>query len=877
MRYIIGIDLGTTNSCVAYVDTTKPSQPIHQLRIPQLVKVGYVESLPTLPSVCYLSEEGEWIVGSFALHEGAKIPTRQVQSAKSWLCHSAAHRRDKILPLEASDASIRISPVEASAKYLQHIKEAWNRLMAGEEAEFTQQEIVLTVPASFDEVARTLTVEAARQAGLVHMTLIEEPQAAFYSWIAQNEKEGIFNLPAGALILVVDVGGGTTDFSLIEVQSKEGKPSFQRMAVGDHLLLGGDNMDAAVAHHLEKKMQLECTTGQWVQLKHEARKAKEHLLEGGQSYRVVLQGTGSHVVGGSHAIEVTQKEVVDLLLPFFKCMPLEEALCLPKKCAIRAMGLPYEEEPSVIKHMANFLKQAGLKQPDYVLFNGGALKPDIFQKAILEALESWFPEKKVKALKSYSLDLAVARGASYYGKVRRGAGVAIGGGSARGFYLALTVQGVERALTLLPRGSEEGNAYESEQTFQVLPNTPVSFQVYSSHVRLRDAPGSLVELNPEQMQPLPPIHTLLRHGKSNQKIPVHLAVELTAIGTLQLAIKAVNSPHQWALEFQLRTAEGQEDSLVTLAKTRRDETFDASFLLPAREFLRALYQGTSQVKSSKVVEKLEEHLGKQRKEWPPSILRGLAEEVLALASRRRQSAELEGRWWNLAGFLLRPGFGYPLDDFKLKELWKVILADLQARRSDEVYVQNLICYRRVAGGLSKGQQQQLAPDLLTKKGALIETRDLNLFQEKVRALGAFELLEPALKEKLGQAFLERLIRGSATNAEIWALGRLGARRLLYGGVGCVIDKEVVQAWIERLLNSEVAENQKYMLLSAWARKTDLREIDVSDATLQRIFDRSSQLTQLERLKTLLKEQSRLTESEQEHIFGESLPLGLSLE
>ena len=461
MRYIIGIDLGTTNCALAFVDLEQPSLPLQLFAVPQLTSSGKVDALPTLPSFCYLVSQGEWppsalklpwkeetatFVGQFAKIQGSRVPTRLVQSAKSWLCHVAANRRDKILPIETGDLSQRLSPVEASAKYLIHLRDAWNAAMAkgNPSLELEEQEVILTVPASFDEVARTLTVEAARQAGFLHVTLVEEPQAAFYSWISQHEHEWKNRFKVGDNVLVCDVGGGTTDFSLIEIQELGGELSFQRMAVGDHLLLGGDNIDAALAHYLEQKMKKEgvppLESSQWLQLQAEARTAKEFLLspeaKQDEVYPVVLQGTGSAVVKGSVAVEVTREEIESLLLNgFFGLYPLQEALKLRRSRGFRTMGLPYEDEPSITKHLAHFLEQARYlelgKGIDYILFNGGTLKPEIFKQALEQALMSWFPQTALQRLSSASLDLAVARGAAYYGKARRGFGIAIGGGLPR--------------------------------------------------------------------------------------------------------------------------------------------------------------------------------------------------------------------------------------------------------------------------------------------------------------------------------------------------------------------------------------------------------------------------------------------------------------
>lgn len=919
MRYVIGIDLGTTNCCVSYVDTANPTLSIQPFSVPQLTAAGQIQAQATLPSFCYLTTPQEWppgalnlpwknqdqfFIGAFSQEQGAKVPTRLVQSAKSWLCHPAANRRDKILPFECTDAGLRISPIEATAHYLRHIKEAWNHLMArgNPESEFEEQEIILTVPASFDEIARTLTAEAAKLAGFVKMTLLEEPQAAFYSWISQHENVWMEQLHPAECVLVCDVGGGTTDFSLMEVSEKEGKHTIERMAVGDHLLIGGDNMDAALAHFLEKKIKdsdrsIELNTTQWLQLRHEARAAKEKLLTHASDQenhvKILIQGAGSSVIKGSISTDLSMEEVSKLLLEgFFGQYRWEEALQLRKAHGLRAMGLPYEDDPSITKHLAAFLKQSN-KKPDYVLFNGGSMKALPFQKAILESLSQWFPEKQMKALPSVNLDLAVARGAAYYGKARRGLGVRIGGGAARGYYLAIEVKkGVEKALTLLPRGSEEGSFYESDQTFWLAPNTPVVFNLYSSHVRLHDKSGDLVDIDAQEMQPLPSIQTVLRFGKKSgngesEKIPVHLQIGLTAIGTLELSLKSQKTEHQWALQFQLKSSSGQDNSLAALEKERSDETFDANYLQAAGQRLQEMYEGKNGVSPERIMENLETILELPRRDWSLSILRGLWQPLLKQSERRKMSAEHEARWWNLAGFFLRPGFGYPLDDFRIKELWKVILSDAKYVKTGEHQIQSWICTRRIAGGLNKGQQMQLANELLStilNKRGKIEVKgkaDIYLYSEKIRALGAMEFIEIPFKIKLGNAILERLAAEEEVKANYWTLGRLGARHLLYGSAANVVPREVCEKWVEALLR--IAKNNKknsdeiVFVISQLARKTDHRELNLSDKCVQEVLDCFAESSLKERLQQLLQQETHLTQHEQDLLFGEKLPAGLSLE
>lgn len=923
MRYIIGIDLGTTNCCVSYVDTANSNLAIQPFPVPQLVAAGQMQTQATLPSFCYLATPQEWppkalnlpwksqeqvVIGVFAQEQGAKVPTRLVQSAKSWLCHPAANRRDKILPLECSDAQLRISPVEATAHYLRHIKEAWNFVIArgNPELEFEEQEIILTVPASFDEVARTLTAEAAKLAGFAKMTLLEEPQAAFYSWISQHENVCMEQLPQGACVLVCDVGGGTTDFSLMEVSEKEGKRTIERRAVGEHLLIGGDNMDAALAHFLEQKLKnqdarIELNATQWLQLRHAARAAKEKLLAhscGADLHvNILIQGAGSNVIKGSVSTSLTLEELRKLLLEgFFGQYSWEEALQLRKTEGLRTMGLPYESDPSITKHLANFLKQS-LKQPDYVLFNGGSMKALPFQKAILEALKQWFPEKNIATLPSINLDLAVARGAAYYGKARRGLGVRIGGGAARGYYLAIAVKDAcgetsQKALTLLPRGSEEDSSYESDQTFWLMPNTPVIFNLYSSHVRLDDKSGDLIDIEAEELQALPPLQTVLRFGKKSatipsEKIPVHLQIGLTAIGILELRLKSQNTEHHWALQFQLKSSSGQDNSLAALEKERLDETFDANYLEAARKLLFQAFADKAALKPEQIMESLEKILESPRREWPLSILRGLWQPLLEQSERRKISLEHEVRWWNLAGFFLRPGFGYPLDDFRIKELWKIMLNDAKSVKTGEYQIQSWICTRRIAGGLNKGQQTQLAneliPTILHKKGKieLKGKQDNYLYSEKIRTLASMELIEISLKIKLGNAILENLVKGDNLKANFWALGRLGARHLLYGSAFNVVPPGICEKWIEALLkiakDAQKDSPEIVFVIGQLARKVDQRELNLSENCVQTILDSFAESSLKERLKELLQKEVILTEQEQDQLFGEKLPSGLSLD
>lgn len=860
-RFIVGIDLGTTNSAIFYVDTEKSKQTVEHLLIPQVGKHGTVERLPTLPSFLFFETKEKNTIGLWAREQGAQVPTRLVHSAKSWLSNPAANRKERILPFEAVHDEIKISPVEATTRYLSHLVEVWNEKIGKKETAFEleEQEVILTVPASFDEVARTLTVEAAHEAGFKHLTLLEEPQAAFYNWLMDHEAS-LFT--EGDSILVCDVGGGTTDFSWIDVV-EGGK--LRRMAVGNHLLLGGDNMDATLAHSLSAGEELDPT--QQLSLLHQARAAKEFLLSGeGTNFSVWIPGKGSNLVGGGVARELTIKDIETLLLDgFFGLYPFEEAIQLKRGSGLRHMGLSYESDPSITKHLAHFLHNNARKQkPRYILFNGGTLKPSIFQQRLIDSLNSWFPDTDpVEVLQSTTLDLAVAKGSAYYGRVRRGKGVRIEGGTPRSYYLGIEVEKSPEpcAVTLLPRGKEEGTRLLSEHIFSLLPNQPVSFQLYHSHTRLDDQPGQVISIDRQQLTPLPPLQTVLRFGtKDKSPIPVRVETHLTAIGTLELWLQSQKTEHRWKLEFHLRTVD----------RRLSDETLETSDLEPAKNEIKEAFAVGAQAKLKTVMSTVEKCLGKERKEWSPSLLRALFDTLLEHAEKRTLSSEYELRFWNLAGFFLRPGFGYPLDDFRIKELWKVILADIKKTKSEEVLIQQWICYRRIAAGLSKGQQIQLFNDM--QKERVKDKKGSYLSMEKVRTLASLELVDLSQKIKMGRSLLQKICSGKGEASDYWALGRIGARQLFHGSVANVVPRERCEEWVRALLKTPSHPHLPFSL-TMLARKVDAPHLNLSQELLTQLtpyLDKTD-------LSSLLLDERKLSFNEEQRLFGDSLPLGLFIE
>jgi hypothetical protein len=588
-RYVVGIDLGTTNCAVGYVDTAEDKPTVRHFPVVQAIAPGQFEPRPTLPSFLYLAGPEEFardafhlpwhdaapllVPGEFARSHGIKAPARLVSSAKSWLCHPGVDRTAPILPFGAPDEVGKVSPVAASSEYLFHLAGAWNQ--AFPRAPLGEQEVYLTVPATFDAVARELTVRAAAEAGLAEVTLLEEPQAAFYAWLAARGDDWRKELEVGDTILVCDVGGGTTDFSLISVgDDGQGNLALERVAVGDHILLGGDNMDLTLAHVLKARLEAEghkIDAWQMTSLVHACRHAKEELLEhlDRASAPVVLLGRGTKVIGGSIKTELKRADVQVLVDGFF---PVAAKEARPKKArtvGLRELGLPFAADPAVTHHLAAFV---GAHRPATgVLFNGGVMKGRPLRQRIIETLDAWSdsPEDDLKVLSSGDLDLAVALGAAYYGLSRRGRGVRIRGGTARAYYVGIesampAVPGVPaplKALCVAPFGMEEGTEHElSGRELGLVIGEPAEFRFLASSVRPEDPAGALFEVD-ESIQELAPVSTMLGDAQSaeaGQVVPVHLRSRVTEIGTLELWCDEVGGAgRRWKLEYNVRAPADQ--------------------------------------------------------------------------------------------------------------------------------------------------------------------------------------------------------------------------------------------------------------------------------------------------------------------------------
>jgi hypothetical protein len=592
-KLVVGIDLGTTHCALALARLAAPEARVEVLPVEQLVAPGAAEKRALLPSFLYFAHESEaplalawdaerrFAVGELARARGAEAPERVISSAKSWLSYGGIDRRAGSLPLAAPSDIERISPVEASFRLLDHLNEAF-RAARPEDGDLGAHEVVLTVPASFDAGARDLTVEAALAAGFEQVTLLEEPQAALYAWIEQSGEAWRTHLREGDRVLVIDIGGGTTDFSLIDAVALDGSLALQRVAVGDHILLGGDNMDLALAHIVAQELTAqgkELDRFQLGALAHACRSGKEKLLSDAalEQVAVVLPSRGSQLMGSTLRGELRQQQLQTYLLDgFFPRVAASEQPKTRARAGLTQIGLPYASDPAITRHLAAFLARHAFtgtedaRPPTAILFNGGVLKADVLRRRVLDTLNGWLEERgdpPARVLPGEDLDLAVARGAAYYGLVRHGNGLRIRGGTARAYYVGIespmpALPGLEppvSALCVAPFGMEEGSQAElPPQELFVVVGEPVTFRFFGSSTRRGDRAGSMLERwGPTELEELPLIElTLPPAGRApGEVVAVQLQASVTAIGTLKLDAVAqapLVPDERWQIELSVR-------------------------------------------------------------------------------------------------------------------------------------------------------------------------------------------------------------------------------------------------------------------------------------------------------------------------------------
>ena len=960
-QYIVGIDLGTTHTVVAFapLNAEKEGSPaaladIRLFDIAQLVAPGEVAALPLLPSSRYQASAGElaasalqlpWaasaasdeagsapvVMGQLARQLGAQVPGRLVSSAKSWLSHAAVDRLAPVLPWGAPADVPKVSPVEASASYLRHVRAAWNWQFPGHPLE--QQELVLTVPASFDEGARALTLNAAQQAGLPQLRLLEEPQAVFYDWLLRHRTGLADALAQTRLVLVCDVGGGTTDLSLIKVELVNGQPQLTRIAVGNHLMLGGDNMDLALAHVVESRLSAPAgqpaerplSASQLAQLMERCRAAKEQLLaaDAPEHTLLTLLGSGARLIGGSRSVALTREEVERLIVDGFFPKVGADAHVKQTRSGIVAFGLPYARDPAITRHIADFLRQHGAAMPDALLLNGGVFRADALVQRLAQTLGEW-RGAPLRLLHNDNPDVAVARGAVAYALSQHGLAPRIGGGSARSYFLQLDESkdtAKVRAICILPRGSEAGQEMLlADRIFSLRLGQPVSFQLFSSVADTAEQAtpqlGELVTLNGAAFVRLPPlvmvlqaaVETPLKPAFSRQDLPVQLATSLTEVGTLEMyCVSLTDTNQRWLLAFDLRQPGTTEGGLKQAPEGPKNAApvadRVANRMAEAIDKIDRIFGTNKQQVNPKDVTQLRvqlERLLGDRAQWTTPVLRQLFDALWQRARGRRRTIEHERVWLNLVGYGLRPGFGDPLDAWRVEQLWTLFAAGVQYPNDKQVCAEWWTLWRRVAGGLAAADQLRLLNDfafnlqinekgLDGKEGADTTKPVAGSHGDMLRLGASLERIPAAYKAEIGEWLLGRLQAGQTgsnpraghdianDSLTLWALGRIGARTPFYGSSHDVVPAETVSSWMDTLL----ALDWKHLDAAAFAavnlaRVTDDRARDLPLVLREKIMVRLLAANAPPGWVEMVRHKVALDEATERRVLGESLPPGLKL-
>ena len=920
--FLVGIDLGTTNTVVAYAKANDAQAEINLFAIEQLVAPGEVGARPLLPSLRYHPAAGElaagdlqlpWrqddvagaaqpVLGALARQLGAQVPGRLVSSAKSWLSHASVDRQAPILPWGADADVAKVSPVVASASYLAHVRAAWDQRFP--DAPLEAQELVLTIPASFDEGARALTLQAARMAGLPSLRLVEEPQAAFYDYLQRRRATLRADLAATRRILVCDVGGGTTDFSLIDVAfDDDGEPQLERSSVGNHLILGGDNMDLALAHLVETRLAagveggMKLSAARLSQLMERCRAAKELLLssDAPDKATVTLLGAGSRLVKGSRSADVTREEVAAMVVDgFFPQVAISET-AKKGRAGIVEFGLPYAQDAAITRHLASFLQQHQGALPDTLLLNGGVFRADALARRLAETLAHW-RGAPLTILHNDNPDVAVARGAVAYALARRGQAPRIGGGSPRSYLLVLGEPGKDnRAVCILPRGSASGEEIRlHERLFALRLGRPVRFHLASSIAEAGTPPklGDIVDLGEGEYLRLPPLASVL-HDKQDandkREITVQLATVMTEVGTLEVhCVAEADASQRWLLEFQLRGSEEEQgpdggDGNAPAVSPRIKEAVDK---------IERIFGGKAQKVETKEVRQLRQHLERGlggRDSWDTPLLRQLFDALMLRARGRRRSAEHERVWLNLAGYCLRPGYGDALDPWRIEQLWAMFDAGVQHHKDSQVCAEWWTLWRRVPGGLSVEQQLRLLDDFafnLQADAAQRGSRPVTLVNgsddDMLRLGASLERIPGAYKAEVGAWLIKRLQKAgkkeeTADTNTLWALARVGARQPFHGSAHEVVDSATVAEWLQVLLALDWKKTEPAAFAATHlARMTGDRSRDIADELRATILARLKAVGAPPLWHAMVSEVTQLDEAATKRMLGEALPPGLKL-
>lgn len=946
--FSIGIDLGTTNSALAFTRLDDSYATSEVFPVPQWLSPVTLGEAATLPSFLFLPTKAEaghfgrqegaepnWVVGKFARAEAAELPGRVAHSAKSWLCHHAVDRAAPFLPWASDEIAEpeKLSPIRASALILGALRQAWNQAFAelGAQGAFDAQQVTITVPASFDVAAQKLTLEAAGEAGYPDgVQLLEEPQAAFYRWLERFPSRGELQKRLPSLgerdhhVLIVDVGGGTSDFSLFRLRLARDNadggalPSIERVAVSDHILLGGDNVDLALAHLLASRLgdpdadaEEKLTSRQWHYLVARCRDLKEKALcsEGAddEEFPVSIPGRGAQLLAGTMTTRLRRSELAALLLDgFFPRCPADQ-VPLRSEGALKEWGLPFARDSAVTHYLADFLN--GQPRVDAVIFNGGALYPKPLRSRLVEIIGDWQDGAAPAILNNPEPDLAVARGAARYGWLTHRKEQRIEAGAARTLYLEVAGENKgdpPSLLCILPRGTHPEESITVRRAgLKLRVNQPVRFRAFYATRRARDKPGALVPLEQGSFFPLPSLQTIARVSKSQAKaaggqIPVSLDARLNALGVLQVAcVSALDKVQQrWPLEFNLRDSrhsgggkggfvreeagDGGDGDAGGSTMPQGDPGVDDRQMHAAMNVVRKVFgdAGAAGAQRKLTLAWLQKEIQKvlggiPKHEWNWVLIRSLWPVLEECQDGRRASADHEETWLSFAGYILRPGYGAELDELRMDELWQVRQSGL-AFPGKRVRLQEYILWRRVSGGLSRERQEAVLQEAMP-----LLRRQENPPAELVRMVGALERVGQGLKRELVEFLLGKAVALTRENAYAdpyyVALTMLLNRAPLYAGPESVVPPELVAdafAACEKLDWEKSAELQ--MLFLRAARIVDNPHLDIDVALRRKVVSKLDKADVAPIRQIPLREYVPVGKSDRISLFGESLPAGIVL-
>jgi molecular chaperone DnaK (HSP70) len=915
LKFSIGIDLGTTNCALAYEALESDHAPSEVFLISQWDTLTRLTEASTLPSFLYLPSEREaalmaganpnaWIAGRFARKKAAESPGRVVSSAKSWLGHHAVDRHAPFLPWRSDEIppAQRISPVRASGLLLEYLRAGWDAQFAGQGADFqfNSQDVTITVPASFDAAAQGLTLNAARDAGFPEsVRLLEEPQAAFYFWLEQNSDPSKIwdQFPEGDIhhLLVIDIGGGTSDFTLFQISRQSGTelPRIKRVAVSDHLLLGGDNIDLALAHQIEARLsKIPLIESQWSLLVARCRDLKERCLAdpSGDLFPISIPGSGSSLLRNTLSSQIERSEIESIVLDGFfpRCGPDE--LPVRTDAGLREWALPYAKDSAITRYLADFLR--GQPRVDAILFNGGSLHPEILRSRLREQIAGWQAGLLPRILENPEPSLAVARGAARFGGIVQRRSQRIEAGAARAIYLEVQRQPTKEEKTplpvllcILPRNALSEEEFRiSDVGIELRVNRLVRFQAYYSTRRKTDSAGNFVDWNDRDFSRLPPLQTTAKFTEAILEaatLPVTITVRMNEIGLLQVACLSADPrrPGVWPLAFDLRPHEQSPEKELNQTGLDLNPGVETARLETAASRLKELFAQSpgprQKISATEVFKNLEKTLGTVKTNWNWALIRSLWSPLYESASSRQKSADHEEAWLIVAGFLLRPGFGGAGDAVRMEEIWQIHLHGL-AYPGRRIQVQQYILWRRIAGGLNRDRQESILlpelPKLRVQKNAPAEL---------VRLAGALERISQTTKTELIDLFLEAASGLAAANQfcapYLTALGLLLNRAPFYAGPEAVVPWIYVEKAFEALFDfdwskPELAEIPILFLRAG--RAVDVPGVDLPKSLRDRIAAKleKSNVSAL-RVRRVRKFEP-LIGTERASLFGESLPPGL---